>query len=181
MDKAGQVSRTVARRGRGFTIAELLIVVAVAAILAAIAVPIYSQYLVRGQRSAARAVLLQQAQVMERFYTGKGSYPWSTDSPLANFVNGTTNCIGVVPLNSTVSAGATYCISGQPSGTATAVSGYTLSATPCGATSNCGTGANTSFNDPDCGVLTLDNTGTRGATVGGTPLSGTALARCWGS
>jgi type IV pilus assembly protein PilE len=165
------------RRDGGFTIMELLVVVAVVAILAAIAAPIYTQYLVRGQRSSARAALLQSAEAVERYYSANGSYLTTTNAfPLVSYVTGTTNCIAVAPLNAADSNGITYCVSGVPNG-----NGFLLSATPCSATSNCGPGANTNFSDPDCGILTLDNTGTHGATVSGTALAGQALARCWGS
>lgn len=60
---------------RGFTLIELMIVVAVLGILAAIAVPSYSEYVHRGHRSEARAALLQAAQWMERAATAGGQYP----------------------------------------------------------------------------------------------------------
>ena len=60
---------------RGFTLIELMIVVAVLGILAAIAVPSYSEYVRRGHRSEARAALLQAAQWMERAATAGGQYP----------------------------------------------------------------------------------------------------------
>lgn len=173
--ETGMKAGALARRARGFTIIELMIVVVVVAILAAIAAPIYTQYLVRGQRSAARAVLLQTAQGMERYFTTNGSYGATFPLPSLAF---TTGCAAVVPANAASADGVTYCISGVAVG---AGSGFQLSATPCGATANCGTGSNTAFNDADCGTLTVDNAGTRGASVGGTALSGAALARCWGS
>jgi type IV pilus assembly protein PilE len=176
-----------ARRGHGFTMIELMIVVVIVAILAAIAAPLYSQYLVRGQRSAARAGLLQVAQAMERYYTATGSYQTATNAfplapPLTPYVGGTVDCIAVVPANATSSSGITYCISGSPP-PPPGGSGFLLYATPCGATTNCGSGANSSFNDTDCGTLTLDNTGARGALYGGTGYvtSGPVVINCWSS
>ena len=46
------------RSPRGFTILELLIVVAIMAILAAVAFPAYDSYLKRGSRSAAQSFML---------------------------------------------------------------------------------------------------------------------------
>src|SRR5699024_2653897 len=65
-------------RHRGFTLLELMIVVAIVAILASIAYPSYTHYIVKTHRSAAEACLSEYANYMERFYTTNLSY--STDS-----------------------------------------------------------------------------------------------------
>lgn len=59
---------------QGFTLIELMIAVAIIAILAAIAWPMWQEYVVRTHRTAARACLMEQAQFMERFYTQNMSY-----------------------------------------------------------------------------------------------------------
>ena len=53
----------------GFTLIELLIVIVLAGILAAIAVPMYSQHQRKSYRSSAKAVLLEEAQRAERYFT----------------------------------------------------------------------------------------------------------------
>lgn len=58
----------------GFTLIELMIVVAIVAILAAIAFPAYGIYAERAQISDGRAGLLEAAQRMERCYTSEMSY-----------------------------------------------------------------------------------------------------------
>lgn len=62
-------------RQKGFTLIELMIVVAVVSILTAIAVPSYTEYVRRGHRADARAGLLQTQQWLERAATATGVYP----------------------------------------------------------------------------------------------------------
>ncbi|AAY35788.1 MULTISPECIES: type IV pilin protein [Pseudomonas] len=59
---------------RGFTLIELMIVVAIVGILAAIAYPSYTEYVKRTQRSAIASLLSEQTQALERFYSQKGNY-----------------------------------------------------------------------------------------------------------
>jgi type IV pilus assembly protein PilE len=61
-------------RRNGFTLIEVMIVVAIVAILAAIAVPAYNEQIARSRRADAKTVLLEAAQFAERYYSTKGSY-----------------------------------------------------------------------------------------------------------
>ncbi|MDO5505888.1 MAG: type IV pilin protein [Pseudoxanthomonas suwonensis] len=63
------------KRGpRGFTLIELMIVVAIIAILASIAYPAYTSHIVKTRRAAASTCMMEAAQFMERYYTTHMSY-----------------------------------------------------------------------------------------------------------
>jgi type IV pilus assembly protein PilE len=61
-------------RNKGFTLIELMIVVAVIGILAAIAYPSYTEQINKGRRASAKAVLLDAQAYMERIYSENYSY-----------------------------------------------------------------------------------------------------------
>jgi len=67
-----QVARL--RRALGFTLIEVMIVVAIVAILAGIAVPAYSEYIRRGQLPEAFAFLSDYRVKMEQFYQDNRNY-----------------------------------------------------------------------------------------------------------
>ncbi|MFT3756871.1 MAG: type IV pilin protein [Pseudoxanthomonas sp.] len=102
------------RRARGFTLIELMIVVAIIAILAAIAYPSYTEYVRRSYRAQAKADLVEYAGLAERFYTANNTYvgftlptfvsPRETGAPVrynltpaAAFANATTFTLTATP------------------------------------------------------------------------------------
>ena len=55
-------------RRNGFTLIEVIIVMAIIAILTAIAFPSYQNYIIRSSRSAAQTELLELANLQEKIY-----------------------------------------------------------------------------------------------------------------
>ena len=66
--------RKMAARMRGVTLLELMIVVALLGIIAAVAIPGYRQYVQRAQRADATATLMRLAAQQEKFYLANNTY-----------------------------------------------------------------------------------------------------------
>lgn len=153
---------------RGFTLLELMIVVAIIAILAAIAIPAYTSYVVRTNRSAAEGCLSEYANYMERYYTTNLSYasaPASSGTAAAtpNVAIGSPSTL-VLDCAATSQTGNNYQYDVAMPATAGSV-GYNLTAQPINAQLT---------RDTQCANLTLDQTGTRNISGTGT------VAQCWG-
>ena len=127
-----------ARLTRGFTLLELMITVAIIAVLASIAYATYQNNVVESRRKAAAACLLEAAQFMERRYTTVLSYAGATlpgltcQTDLARFY--------------------TIAISGTPTATL-----YSLTATPV-------SGSQQANRDTKCATLGINQSGTKSET-----------------
>lgn len=121
------------QRHQGFTLIEIMVVVAIVGLLGALALPSYNEYLRRGHRTQARADLLQAQQWLERAATAAGTYPTALPAELTGAGNSAKRyTIGFAPGNTNAA--------------------YTLTATPRGAQAA-----------DRCGTYTLGHAGLRGA------------------
>ncbi len=155
-------------RGLGFTLIELMIVVCIIAILAAISLPAYDAYVLRGKRAEGRAMLMESASQMEKHYGDCFSF----GTAIAVARDCTANQVNMCGAATCSSVTGKYTLSLD--GTTTQ---YRLDATPAAP-----------FEDPDCGVLALRSNGEKciDMTTGtGTWSNDSAAAadlvnQCWG-
>ena len=116
-------SRRLVRRSLGFTLLEMMIVVAIIGIVTAIALPSYRAHIRSAQRANAAAVLVDCAQKLERYYSQGMTYVGAT-------VGAAGSCV-IPPGVSTY-----YTISlDNPTPTGSNASTYTLKAVPTSAQS----------------------------------------------
>ena len=148
------------RSDKGFTLIELMIVVAIVAILATIAYPSYREQIARSRRADAKAVLLESAQWIERQYTVSNSYILKGD--------GTTLNSAALPFQESPKDGGSkyYDIAFGTGGSASTTLTYVVRAVPKGA-----------MTGDKCGTFTVTQTGLKGLT--GNSGSGT-VDDCWG-
>jgi len=145
-------------RNKGFTLIELMVVVAIVGILTAIAVPSYLQHVIKSNRAAAESFMLQLSNLEEQVILDMRSYV--AVSANANFPNAPT--AASPGLNTTVPSSVSkyYNITI----TLPTAANYLITATPIGSQLT---------GDTKCANLTLDQTGAKG-------ISGTSSATdCW--
>lgn len=118
-----------ARHARGVTLIELVIAVAIVAILIRIALPSYQQYTIRASRSAAQSELVELAGLQDRIYLTSGAYSSNVSTAYTGL---STGGLGVT---SGRSRDGRYAYSVTVSGAS-----YTLTATPVTGSTQAGDG-----------------------------------------
>jgi type IV pilus assembly protein PilE len=143
------------KRQFGFTLIELMVTVVIIGILAAIAYPSYTQYVLRANRAEARAILLESVQFLERNYTTANRYDQDSAGTAIALPYLTSPKTGTTPKYN-ITVGGFGALPAQA---------FALSATPTGVMST-----------DTCGTYTLTNAGIQGQGVSGTAA---ATAECW--
>lgn len=132
------------KRANGFTLIELMVVVAVVGILIAVAYPSYSNYLLKGRRAAAQGHLMDIAQRQQQYLLDARAYAASVSE------------LGVTTPTD-VSKYYTIAITNpNPAFTGSSPS-FITSAAPIGAQA-----------DDQCGTLSLDSTGNKATSTAAT-------------
>lgn len=126
----------------GFSLLELMVVVVILGILAAIAIPSYQSSAIRGQRANTQAVMLEIIQAQDRFYAQNLRY--------------TTNIseLDAYSSNSVIAGDGNYTIVAQ-------ACDQNPNSDPCAQLN-----ATRNPADPECGTISLDTFGARNVTAG---------------
>ena len=137
MNKAYKNELVSGQKQTGFTLIELMITVAVIAILAAVAMPSYREYVLRGNRLEAQSLLSDAAARQERWRAQNGSY--TTDATKLQLPFGANSEHGFYTLS-----------------IALVGSGYLMTATRSGSQTS----------DSKCGEFTLSDLGAKSIKAG---------------
>ena len=122
----------------GFTLTELMFVVAIAALITMVAIPSFQSIVTRSKRTEGQGALVDLANRMEKHFYDANTYAGTS---ITTLMGSATTESGYYQLQIS----------------AASATGYTLHAQPT-----------TNFSDADCQTLTLDQAGNKGVTAGAT-------------
>jgi type IV pilus assembly protein PilE len=126
--------RDMNRKSSGFTLIELMVAVLIVGILAAIAIPSYQSYLLKGNRTVAQVHLMNIAQQQQHYLLDSRSYAPS---------------LAALSMTTPTNVSTHYTIE-DPFTVGTAPNSFSVTATPIGSQAN-----------DQCGTLAIDNVGNK--------------------
>jgi type IV pilus assembly protein PilE len=153
---------SVVRPSTGFTLVEILVVMAMLSLLVAIALPSYASYIAKARRADARTQLMQVAQFMQRFYAANDSYQ-------ADRANNAVLTQIPPNLRQAPSEGAAMYRLEIPSATLT-VSSFELRMVPV---------SGGPMDGDKCGTFSTNSVGLKGVRIGELPGSDQLRDLCW--
>lgn len=134
------MQRSAVRNSSGFTLIELMIVVAIVGILAAVALPAYQKHILKAHRAEAKSFMLNVAQLQQQYLLDARAYA-SSISALNTSTPSTISPYYTVSINAPASQPPTFIISAVPV-------------------------TNSSQAADSCGTLTIDQAGTKSSSSG---------------
>lgn len=149
--------RTLSRTQGGFTLIEVMMVVVIISVLAAIAWPQYAEHVKRSRRASAKTALLEAAQWLEREYTNSASYARTANNATIN-----TARLATAPIKSRSEIADYYTVqfrAGEPTDQT-----FVLEAVPTG-----------TMTGDRCGTFALSQTGAKTISTGDEDLR----RSCW--